>query len=171
MLNRKGQSIMLDLIFAITVFTIISTFLLDSYDRDLMGITKGQTMDELQQKAFTATEALVKTKGLPENWNEISLNSVEQFGLLARQGQLSESKVNYFMGLIDCNTEINSNYSKSKEIMNLGLFDYFFNLHNVTNDLNAGCNPSVDADIVAARRVVNYNGSEAIVTFKVYKIR
>lgn len=171
MLNKKGQSIMIDLIFAVTVFVIISTFLLDAYDRNLAGITKGQIMDELQQKAFTSTEALIKTKGIPENWNQISLNNIEQLGLMQRTGELSESKVNYFTGLIDCNTEIYSPYSKSKEIMNLGSFDYFFNLHNAAYDLSAGCNPAVEADIMAARRIVNYKGSEAIVTFKLYKIR
>ena len=170
-INRKGHSIMIDLIFAVTVFVIISTFLFDAYDQNLGNITKSQTMEELQQKAFIATETLIKTTGDPKNWNELSLNEVKQFGLTQGLGQLSESKVNYFTAQFDCNTDSNSPYNKSKEIMNLGSFDYFFNLHNATYDLNTGCNPLVEADIVAARRIVNYKGSETIVLFKLYKIR
>ena len=80
-LNKKGQTIMIDLMIAIVVFVIAVFFLFNMYEDNKKNIIEQQTMVDLQEKASQVSDVLVRSGGIPENWETLSLSDVNVIGL------------------------------------------------------------------------------------------
>ena len=164
MLNEKGQAVLLDVFFAVLIFMIVFFSLNQSWDRELQKTNDYFETQELQLKANNILDSLLKGEGSPSNWNELDFNSdVSKIGLAKKSLSLSPQKVNAFKNL-------DSNYSQVKLLFGVPEYDYFFQL-DAENDVNAGIDPGNSFEKkILLRRVVEFDGSEAIVNFALYKI-
>ncbi|MEK7540381.1 MAG: hypothetical protein AAB558_03975 [Patescibacteria group bacterium] len=162
MLDQKGQTVLIDFFFASIVFLIVFFAVQAQWTQDLEAAKEKSVSQEMQLKAYAIAETLVKTTGEPDNWETLAISSVERIGLAQSTLSLDTQKVNAFKNL-------DQNYSAVKEILRAGQYDYFFQLDGTT-DVNAGLAPPTDATKIVIRRIVEFEGSEAVVLFTLYKI-
>lgn len=162
MLNHKGQTVLIDFFFASIIFLVIFFAVQNQWTQDLQAAKEKSTSQELQLKAYAIAESLVKTQGEPDNWETLPVSSIERIGLAQSTLSLDTQKVNAFKNL-------DQNYSTVKEILRAGQYDYFFQLEGTT-DVNAGIAPPIDATKTVIRRIVEFEGSEAVVLFTLYRL-
>lgn len=162
MLDQKGQTILIDFFFASIVFLIVFFAVQAQWAQDLEQAKEKSAQQELQLKAYAIAESLVKAPGEPDNWEALPVASVERIGLAQSTLSLGTQKVNAFKNL-------DPQYSAVKEILRTGQYDYFFQLDGTT-DVNAGIAPPIDATKIVIRRIVEFEGSEAVVIFTLYKL-
>lgn len=162
MLKQKGQAVLIDFFFASIIFLILFFAVQSQWTQDIQTAREKSTQHEIQLKAYAIAETLVKTPGEPENWETLPVSSIERIGLAQSTLSLDTQKVNAFKNL-------DQNYSAVKEILRAGQYDYFFQLDGTT-DVNAGLAPPTDATKIVIRRIVEFEGSEAVVIFTLYKL-
>lgn len=162
MLNQKGQAVLIDFFFASIIFLIVFFAVQNQWGQDLQAVKEKSISQELQLKAYAIAETLVKSPGEPQNWETVPVSSIERIGLAQSTLSLDVQKVNAFKNL-------DQNYSFVKEKLAIGQYDYFFQLEG-TIDVNAGLAPPTDATKIVIRRITEFEGSEAVVIFTLYKI-
>ena len=160
--GQKGQTVLIDFFFASIVFLMVFFAIQTQWTQDFQQAKDKSTSQEMQLRAYAIAESLVKTKGEPGNWETLPASSIERLGLAQSTLSLDAQKVNAFKNL-------DLNYSVVKEILRAGQNDYFFQLDGTT-DVNAGIAPPIDATKIVIRRIVEFEGSEAVVIFTLYKL-
>lgn len=160
--GQKGQTVLIDFFFASIVFLIVFFAVQTQWTQDFQQAKDKSASQDMQLAAYAIAESLVKTTGEPGNWETLPVSSIERIGLAQSTLSLDTQKVNAFKNL-------DLNYSAVKEILRAGQNDYFFQLDGDT-DVNAGIAPPIDATKIVIRRIVEFEGSEAVVIFTLYKI-
>ncbi len=120
--RRKAQVWSLDFAtsFVIFMLVLIPLFFIWSYVN-----TQNQQQlifDDLENTALSVSDALVRTKGLPEDWNP---SDVSVIGLASEENVLNATKVSYLLAMGS------ADYNMTRNILTGG-YDFFFNL----TDLN-----------------------------------
>lgn len=170
--NEKGQGIALDFLFAVLVFLLVlnaSISLMDlSYESDL---DKSLIVD-LQAKAAQTIDALVRTEGSPSDWQNRGIGEASLIGLAKRDRALDEGKVNKFVEW--ANVYGSENYEKTRALLLIG-YDYHFRIISSAGATrkeapSQATQPSKwnGMTAVRAKRIVNFNGDEAIAEFTIY---
>ena len=159
----KGQTVLIDLTFAVIVFVLVFLTLNTFYAEKISLHNNSAEISEMAFLANNASASLLKTKGIPENWDVLPTAQIVQIGLLGNGNSIDEEKLNAFRNLI-------SDYNTTKELLNIYGYDYFFRLR-ANPDINAGLPPMSIADKAVVSRTVNYNGGEYDAEFTLYKIR
>ncbi len=104
------------------------------------------------------SDALVRTQGVPEDWNQSTVTSV---GLASRDNVLNATKVDMF---------INMSYEYMKTLLGLERYDFHFSVKHLNGsvmqntkgqNLTAGKYPQDSELVVPIQRYVMYNGSPA----------
>jgi hypothetical protein len=147
-LGKRGQVWSLDFITSIVIFlsVLIPLFFLWGYVN-----TQNQQQiffDENENLALSVSDALVRAKGLPEDWNASDVNVI---GLASEENVLSNTKVSYFLAMGG------SDYNRTRTILTGGK-DFFFNLTDL-NGTSYGVvgNKPEDRMIVPVERYCLYN--------------
>ncbi len=172
-LNKKGQGIAIDFLFAIMIFLLVlnaSMILIDSnnetaMDKNLIG--------ELQSSASQAIDTLVRTEGTPKDWQNRSINEANIIGLAKRDRTLDNDKVETFVGWAINYSDTTGDYNRVKTLLLSG-YDFHFKIVNLEGETRAETptqnrpNQWNDMTTVRIKRVVNFNGEEAIAEFTMY---
>ncbi|AJF60468.1 MAG: hypothetical protein J4224_05565 [Candidatus Diapherotrites archaeon] len=161
-LNESGQTILVDLTFALLIFLLVFNSINAAYISSVASVKERSRLNEMQLKATQAIESLVSFEGTPSNWEELPLQQVQEIGLADESKTINEAKLNAFKNL-------SADYNSTKVLLNLGLFDYFFSLKGA-DDVNAGLPATTNATQVQVKRIVTYKGEEAIVEFTLYSL-
>ena len=145
---KKGQVWSLDMITSIVIFllVLIPLFFIWTY----MNMQSQQQIffDDVENLALSVSDALIRTKGLPEYWDEADVNVI---GLASEENVLNATKVSYFLSMAS------SDYNRTRTLLTGG-YDFFFNL----TDLNgtsygiAGSKPA-DKMLIPVERYCLYN--------------
>jgi len=152
----KGQLFSSDLIAAISIFLVLISLMtfsysqiLDSHQRDLQ--RKGLELDGMK-----FAENLLRTKGLPENWEDLSDPIV--LGLSSGNNNiLDNSKVDKFFSL---------EYDSIKNISKIGSD---FELKFVNSGKTKGSSPnSAVENVIFLRRFALYNNSMERIELKLW---
>ncbi len=119
--HKKGQVWSLDFITSVVAFLIvlIPLFFIWSY----LNIQNQQQIlfDEVETLTLSISDALVRTKGLPLDWNT---TNVDMIGLASQENILNATKVSYFLNMG------NNDYNRTRAILTGG-YDFFFNLTDI----------------------------------------
>jgi len=111
----------MDLIISIVIFltVLLPLFFVWSY----INSQNQQQMlfDDTENLAFSVSDSLIRTKGMPDDWNSSNVNSI---GLASQENVLNSTKVGYFLAMG------NSDYNKTRAILT-GRYDFFFNLTDI----------------------------------------
>ncbi|MCX6815976.1 MAG: hypothetical protein NT120_03945 [Candidatus Aenigmarchaeota archaeon] len=70
---NKGQALSGDFIVSIAVFMIILAFLLPAFDRLSNQVVQDEERREMETLSLFATDAMLKTQGLPSEWNDTNV--------------------------------------------------------------------------------------------------
>ncbi|MFH1722843.1 MAG: hypothetical protein ABH950_09605 [Candidatus Altiarchaeota archaeon] len=158
-----GQQFATDFLVGVSIFTLLLSLTFFAWDKNMQKIKEKEVLDELLIQSNQAADILVKTQGLPENWENAAAMglTVKSVGLAGDVDRvLSEDKVNAFVAM---------DYNYSKEIMGLGNYDYYFGLYNLNNNVINETGVSIEGQIrVQVRRVVTYKDAAAVVELSVW---
>ncbi len=158
-MHEKGQGIIIDFTFAVFIFMIAFGALAANWAGAMQQKQQQEKIYEMWQKANLASDMLVNSPGFPSNWEELSNSDTNTIGLAIKSHSIDEQKLNAFK---------NMDYDTARRLLNLSEFDFYFDF-NGTDTATAGLPTAADIDNVAATRIVEYKGGEAIATLLVYR--
>lgn len=147
-LNRKGQVWSLDFVTSLVLFflVLIPVFFIWNYIN--IQNMEQKTFDEIETLALIVSDSLIRTKGIPENWNSSNVNVI---GLADEENVLNSTKVSNFLSMG------NSAYSLTKNTL-IGKYDFFFSITdlNGTQYGTIGSKPA-DKTVVPVERYCLYD--------------
>ena len=132
----KAQIWSTDFVISIVIFFSVFALLIFSINNISSQNEIKRNFEDINNKISIVSESLVRTKGLPENWNS---SNVILIGLASEENILNETKLNEFN---------NTEYQKIKEIFG---YDFYFNLTDSLNGtiyLEKGLQPPSNANLV-----------------------
>ncbi len=152
---------MIDLVMGFFIFVLIFTSVLSAVNKNTKDFTRNMELNEINHSSFFVLKELTETKGYPENWEDLSESHIERIGLMERN-QISEDKLTAFSNL---------DYNKSRELLGLEGYDYYFVLTQGVIIISAGLSPASQTEyLISTKRIVNYRGSEAQIELQVYEL-
>jgi hypothetical protein len=145
---KRGQVWSLDLITSIVIFllVLIPLFFLWIY---INSQSQQQILfDEVENLALSVSDALIRTKGLPEYWDTSTVNVI---GLASEENILNATKVSYFLSMAG------SDYNRTRTLLTGG-YDFFFNLTDLNGTAygTAGSKPA-EKMLIPVERYCLYN--------------
>lgn len=159
--SKKAQFAFLDIFLALFVFfflMIVALFMWNDYSTDL---ENRLTYEEAVIQAFHISDILVRSSGAPTNW-EYGTESLEVIGLADKDRQLTQNKVKSFADL-----EVDS----VRILFNTVPYKYYFKITNLEDNIleTAGETITGEEEVINLRRIVLYEGQEAIAEFALWK--
>ena len=112
----KAQVWSMDFIASITVFILMFSIVVFSWNYVNTQNAEKSTFNEIQTLGLDISDILVRVPGNPEDWNESTVTSI---GLATRENVLDKDKVDRFISM---------NYSQSRALMGLPGMDFYFTL-------------------------------------------
>jgi len=82
---------------------------------------QNQEMKELQLKVLTLSDSLIRTSGIPPDWNT---TNVQIIGLAQDENVLNATKVDYFVGM---------DYDTARVLMDIGQYNFYFEVVDLNN--------------------------------------
>jgi len=158
--QARGQASMIDLVIGFSIFLLVFASVSAVINKNSKDFTKNSEINEIKHDSFFVLKELTETQGYPLDWETLNENDVERIGL-AKRNEINEDKLMAFS---------NMTYNKSKELLKLQGYDYFFVLDGA-DYVTAGLNPASQTKyLIKTKRIVNYKGSEAEVELQVYTL-
>ena len=153
---RLGQVWSLDFVTSLVIFFLVIVPLFFVWNYVNFQNIEQRTMNEIEVLALTISDSLIRTKGIPENWDA---SYVEVIGLAEEENILNVTKVSNFISIG------NSNYNVTKNVL-VGKYDFFFSVTDIngTQYGKIGSKPP-DKTVVPVERYCSYNGRMVKVEF------
>lgn len=144
---NKGQIISVDLIVSVVIFISVFAVCLLVSVRSLEELRDSYESSILNKKVQRISEILVRTQGLPQDWNETSATSI---GLAESEFILNYTKILRLK---------NMQASRVRSLLGLGEYDFFVNITNLTRQsfpegLTIGSEPTDAKKIFSVERFV-----------------
>lgn len=160
----KAQLVMTDLIFVTTILIILLTISMIMWNTGVTRIQLKENIENLEADALAISDQLVRTPGLPEDWEE-NVAAVTIIGLANEPNVLDRNKVHEFIEL---------DYDTAKRL--LGGYDFNFTLTNSTGNIITDGDTELKSGIVVhaeqvvgIRRIVLYNNQPASLNLMIGK--
>lgn len=115
-MSSKGQINSIDFMIAVLIFAVLLIFIIGFWFLNMAEINGMVGRDRLDSAAIAVSDMLVKTPGVPGNWEEDPANAWA-VGLAESQNVISSEKVANFTAL---------DYNVSKELLGLDGDFYFY---------------------------------------------
>lgn len=115
-----------------------------------------QEMKEMQLSVLTLSDSILRTPGVPADWNE---STVKVIGLVNDENILADSKVRSFT---------NMSYSTARSLLGVYPYDFYFEIKDVNGTVYGNTTFPVSSDasiVVPAERYAMYNGRIVKVKF------
>lgn len=158
--SQKGQAAITDLFIAISVFIILITIITLTWNLYNIRLVNRFEYDDMIIKTFQVSDALSKSKGVPDNWEFLKdKTQILVVGLAENERKISTQKLTQFIDL---------NETEIKEKMNINLYNFYFTIRNQTQVLvSHGRIPTGKKSVNIARLVI-YNGKPSIMEFALW---
>ena len=152
----KGQVWTLDMALSLMIFFAALISVTMAWNFISSDIAEGQEMTEMQLKAMTVSDALIRTPGIPEDWNN---DTVTVIGLAYDDNELDSSKVSEFVSM---------SYQKSRSLLGIVPYNFYFEVEDINGTVYTNSSLPMDPDadvIIPAIRYASYNGRIVKVNF------
>ena len=158
--GQKGQAAITDLFIAISVFIILTTIITLTWNLYNIRLVNRFEYDDMIIKTFQVSDALSKSKGVPDNWESLKdKTKIQVVGLAENERKISTQKLTQFLDL---------NETEIKEKMNINLYNFYFTIRNQTQVLvSHGRIPTGKKSVNIARLVI-YNSKPSIMEFALW---
>jgi len=134
---RKAQLWSLDFVMSLLIFLSAMLAVMFAWSNISMNAAETRQLKELQLKALTLSDSLIRTGGLPEDWNE---GDVVVIGLAQEENVLHATKVDRFFNLSD------SDYGRARGLLNMGLYDFLFEISDMNGTVFRNTSVPIGAD-------------------------
>ncbi|NIO19414.1 MAG: hypothetical protein GTN76_01360 [Candidatus Aenigmarchaeota archaeon] len=146
--RRKGQVWSLDFVTSLIIFFLVLVPLFFVWNYVNIQNMEQRTFDDIEVLALTTSDSLIRTKGVPENWNSSNVNVI---GLADEENILNPTKVSEFLSMG------NINYNLTRNILT-GKYDFFFGITDLNGTVYGTIgNKPPDKTIVPVERYCLYN--------------
>ena len=115
----KGQVWSIDLSVSVMIFVIVMVVFLFSLNTLTNDVATHTELMDMHDLALETTETLIRTKGIPQNWNG---GNVKLIGLSERDNVLDKTKVLTLLGM---------EYSSTKVPLGVGPYEYNLTLEHL----------------------------------------
>jgi len=134
---RKAQLWSLDFVMSLLIF--MSALLAVMFAWNYIGTNAAETrqLKELQLKALTLSDSLIRTGGLPDDWDE---GDVVVIGLAQEENVLNATKVDSFINLSS------SDHSRARGLLDMGLYDFLFEITEMNGTVFRNTSVPIGAD-------------------------
>ncbi len=160
---KRGQAVIMDLFVAISVFIVLLTILIITWDLHTIRLTSRVEYDELILRTLSISDTLVKSEGFPFDW-ENSPSSTLQIGLAQSDGVLSTDKVTVFA--------INQQPSEDsvRRLLKTSSYKYYFAVRDFDGTVYASRGTAPTGKVaVDVGRIVIYQGAPRVMEFALWK--
>ncbi|MBL7160916.1 MAG: hypothetical protein ISS93_03660 [Candidatus Aenigmarchaeota archaeon] len=142
----KAQIWSLDLIISVVIFTTMIALFFFTFNTLSADAEEHNSLSKMQDISLEVTEALIRTSGLPSDWNN---ETVQVIGFAVNENVLDGDKVLYFV-----NTTID--YNRSKVLMGIGNYEYYFQIDHPNGTVVelSGLNLIKGVDYATAKTIV-----------------
>jgi len=146
---KRGQAWSMDFVTSLVIFFLVLIPLLFIWNYVNIQSAEQRTLDEIEMLALTVSDSLIRTKGVPENWNSSNVNVI---GLAEEENILDPEKVSEFLSMG------NNQYSLTKSILT-GKYDFFFSITDLNGTVYGTIgNKPPDRTVVPVERYCQYKG-------------
>ncbi len=161
-MGRKAQVWSLD--FAMSLMIFMSAFFAIMFGWNYINTStlENQAMRELQLKALSLSDSLIRTQGIPAYWNE---STVEVVGLAEEENVLNVTKVQY---LVDMS---GTDYDRLRSIMDIGFYDFYLEVEDLNGTVYKNTTTPVSATssiVIPIERYAMYKGRIAKVRLVIW---
>ena len=163
--TTKGQAAVTDLFIAISVFIILITITTLTWNLYNIRLQNRFDYDDMMIKTFQVTEALVKSGGVPPDWEaQGDFSNLQVIGLSHNERFLSEAKVQKFANTVELDD------TTLKDTLKINLYEYYFVLRHLNGTIihSRGSFPSGNFAVNLARLVI-YQDQPTILEFATWK--
>ncbi|MCD6496503.1 MAG: hypothetical protein J7K54_04500 [Candidatus Aenigmarchaeota archaeon] len=154
----KGQVWSFDLAVSMIIFIGALASVVFAWNFMSTGAFESQEMKSLQLRALGISDSLLRTPGIPEDWNS---SNVIVLGL-ATDGLLDRQKVEQFISM---------DHNKTRQLLDLGGYEYYFEVSDINGTVYNNTLPSISPDakiIVPSERYATYEGRAVKVSFVIW---
>lgn len=158
--TARGQIWSLDLALSLFVFFTAFFLLMFSWSYISGNAAENDRMRTMQLDALTISDHMVRTGGLPDQWNPANVRAI---GLADEENVINTTKAGYFAGL---------DYSFSRALLGISE-EFYFQIADINGTVYVNTSfPVGEADaIVPVERYVLYDGSMAKLTMVIWSNR
>jgi hypothetical protein len=144
----KAQVWSLDLVISIVVFLSVFLPLLFAWNHVNTQQQQQRLLDDAERTALSVSDALIRTMGMPENWNPGNVNVI---GLASEENVLDATKVSYLLDMGG------GDYNRTRTILTGG-YDFFLNITDINGTSHGiiGSKPQ-DRMVIPVERYCIYN--------------
>jgi hypothetical protein len=156
---RKGQLWTLDMALSLLIFFSAMLSLLFAWNYISADTAGMQELREVQLKAMTLSDSLIRTPGLPADWNE---STVRVVGLAYDDNTLDPDKVGMF---------VNMSYAKARSLLGVHPYHFYFEVKDINGTLYKNSSLPIDSastTVVPAERYAVYGGRITKVLFALW---
>ncbi len=162
-MKPRGQAAVTDLFIAIAVFVLLITIITVDWNKYQIQLASELDYDTMKFKAFHIIDALVRTPGVPEDWEaQPELPSV--IGLASEPNVISNAKLTAFINTLTP--------AQIKEIFKINLYTFFFELKDQNGAIlyshGTPTNNTADFSVVLSRPII-YQENVGVVSFTIWK--
>lgn len=161
-MGKKAQVWSLDFALSLLIFMSALFAVVFAWNYISANTMETQEMHELQLKALTLSDSLIRTKGIPLDWNE---STAQVIGLAAEENVLNVTKVQYFVNMSS------DDYDSLKGLLDIGFYDFYLEVVDLNGTVYKNTTTPVDPDspiIIPIERYAMYNGRIAKVKFVIW---
>ncbi len=121
--KMTGQIWSLDFMSSVTVFFFILIVLFFTWDYATYQSTDQMIFNEMENRALTTADMIIRSRGFPEDWNE---SNVQVLGLAEEENILNQTKILTFVGM---------DYDVTRQIFGIPSFHYHFRITNLNGSI------------------------------------
>ena len=122
---KKGQVFTWDLAISISIFLIVLAMLFYMWNTTTSKATETRDIYEMESIATEVTELLIRTPGVPRDWENMNLTNITAIGLANVEPRiLSREKIFRFVTL---------NYSDIRPLLGTRQYNFYFNMVYLAN--------------------------------------
>lgn len=156
--RRKAQIAVTDFFIALFIFVILLSFIMLTWNRYNLRLNERLEYEDMLTQALQVSNGLVKTSGYPVNWNS---SNVKVIGLASTDRVLSSDKLARFNNMSDADLI---------DTFKIAPYYFMFQLKNINGSAILAKGYAFSGDRSAnIKRIVLYNGKEAIVEFSLWE--
>ncbi|MFH0956738.1 MAG: hypothetical protein V1813_02655 [Candidatus Aenigmatarchaeota archaeon] len=147
--SRRGQMWSFDLVLSLIIFFTAAIALLSAWNHMSAGMADTRAIKTAELRALTISDALIRTPGIPADWNEAN---VEVVGLSISEGILDQQKVSMFTSM---------DHDVARAMIGIAPYDFYFELSDINGTVyeNTTVPPDQSASIIIpVDRYAIYNG-------------
>ena len=158
--GRKAQLWSLDMAFSLLIFFSAMLAAVFAWNYISLDTAQSQQLREMQLKALSLSDSLIRTPGIPGDWN---MTTVSVIGLASNDNVLDEGKVNEF---------VNMSHTLARTLLDIRPYDFYFEVRDINGTVYKNSTIPISAGssvVVPANRYALYAGRIVNVMFVLWE--